>query len=103
MDEFERRRNEAKAEKAAQKKKDEMEDSSDEEDEVQDNHDIMIKHESNNKDGGFFKKARKAFPMFPFVENRMKWDDYGELITQDDYKLISQADNQVCFLDFESF
>ena len=33
--------------------------------------------------------------MFPFVENRMKWDDYGELITQDDYKLISQADNQV--------
>ena len=47
------------------------------------------------KDGGFFKKARKAFPMFPFVENRMKWDDYGELITQDDYKLISQADNQV--------
>ena len=26
-----------------------MEDSSDEEDDVQDNHDIMIKHESNNK------------------------------------------------------
>ena len=49
LDEFERRRNEAKAEKAAQKKKDEMEDSSDEEDDVQDNHDIMIKHESNNK------------------------------------------------------
>ena len=41
--------------------------------------------------------------MFPFVENRMKWDDYGELITQDDYKLISQADNQVfdIFLIFD--
>ena len=100
LDEFERRRDEEKAEKAAQKKKDEMEDSSDEEDEVQDNHDIMIKHETSNKDGGFFKKARKAFPMFPFVENRMKWDDYGELITQDDYKQISQADNQVWVLKY---
>ena len=58
MDEFERRREEEKAEKAAQKKKDEMEDSSDEEDEVQDNHDIMIKHESNNKVGLVFSISR---------------------------------------------
>ena len=58
----------------------------------------MIKHESSNKDGGFFKKARKAFPMFPFTENRMKWDDYGELVTQEDYRQISQADNQVFYV-----
>ena len=44
-------------------------------------HDIMISHDTGNKEGGFFKKARKAFPMFPFTEMRMKWDDYGELIS----------------------
>mgnify|MGYP000673338998 CR=1 FL=1 len=54
----------------------------------------MITHQTSNKEGGFFKKARKAFPMFPFVENRMKWDDYGELISTDDYKQNEIADGE---------
>ena len=84
LDEFERQREAEKAEKA--KIKQEEADSSDESD-AEDSatrqapHDIMISHETTNKEGGFFKKARKAFPMFPFQEDRMKWDDYGELIS----------------------
>jgi len=57
---------------------------------VNSQHDIMISHQTSNKEGGFFKKARKAFPMFPFNESRMRWDDYGELISIDDYR---QHDN----------
>lgn len=49
-------------------------------------HDIMMSHQTSHKEGGFFKKARKAFPMFPFTENRMKWDDYGELIQIEDFR-----------------
>ena len=33
--------------------------------------------------------------MFPFNENRIKWDDYGEIINPDDYKtheLIPESD-----------
>ena len=84
LDEFERQREAEKVEKA--KLKQEEADSSDESD-AEDSatrqapHDIMISHETTNKEGGFFKKARKAFPMFPFQEDRMKWDDYGELIS----------------------
>ena len=29
---------------------------------------------------GFFKQAKKAYPMFPMMEERIKWDDYGEII-----------------------
>ena len=44
-------------------------------------------HHVQKKEGGFFKKARKEkFPLFPFNENRIKWDDYGEIINPDDYK-----------------
>lgn len=96
LDEFERQRETEKAEKA--KAKQEEVDSSDES-ESEDNgtrqapHDIMISHETTNKEGGFFKKAKKAFPMFPFQEDRMKWDDYGELISAEDYKQINQDNN----------
>jgi cleavage and polyadenylation specificity factor subunit 2 len=96
LDEFERQREAEKAEKA--KLKQEEADSSDESD-AEDSatrqapHDIMISHETSNKEGGFFKKARKAFPMFPFQEDRMKWDDYGELISAEDYKQINQDNN----------
>jgi len=29
---------------------------------------------------GFFKQAKKAYPMFPFKEEKIKWDEYGEFI-----------------------
>ena len=28
----------------------------------------------------FFKQAKKAYPMFPFHEEKIKWDEYGEII-----------------------
>ena len=29
---------------------------------------------------GFFKQAKKAYPMFPCKEEKIKWDEYGEFI-----------------------
>nr|KAG5700899.1 hypothetical protein BaRGS_012306 [Batillaria attramentaria] len=34
---------------------------------------------------GFFKQAKKAYPMFPFHEEKIKWDEYGEIIRPEDY------------------
>ncbi|KAJ8309379.1 hypothetical protein KUTeg_014253 [Tegillarca granosa] len=31
---------------------------------------------------GFFKQAKKAYPMFPFSEDKIKWDEYGEIINK---------------------
>ena len=37
----------------------------------------------------FFKQA-KSYPMFPCKEDRVKWDEYGEIIKPEDY-LIPEA------------
>lgn len=42
-------------------------------------HDLMMKGEGNRK-GSFFKQAKKSYPMFPTHEERIKWDEYGEII-----------------------
>lgn len=42
-------------------------------------HDLMMKGEGNRK-GSFFKQAKKSYPMFPSHEERIKWDEYGEII-----------------------
>ena len=73
-------------------------------------HDIMMSHQTSHKEGGFFKKARKAFPMFPFTENRMKGGDYGELIQIEDFRqhetvegdalALSTLANRKLFSDF---
>lgn len=42
-------------------------------------HDLMMKSEGSRK-GSFFKQAKKAYPMFPMHEERIKWDEYGEII-----------------------
>lgn len=39
----------------------------------------MMKGEGNRK-GSFFKQAKKSYPMFPAPEERIKWDEYGEII-----------------------
>uniref|UniRef100_A0A8C4QU89 Cleavage and polyadenylation specificity factor subunit 2 n=1 Tax=Eptatretus burgeri TaxID=7764 RepID=A0A8C4QU89_EPTBU len=51
---------------------------------VKTKHDLMMKNESTRK-GSFFKQAKKAYPMFPFVEEKIKWDDYGEIIRPEDF------------------
>lgn len=42
-------------------------------------HDLMMKGEGGRK-GSFFKQAKKSYPMFPAHEERIKWDEYGEII-----------------------
>src|SRR4029434_3978372 len=42
-------------------------------------HDLMMKGEGARK-GSFFKQAKKSYPMFPTHEERIKWDEYGEII-----------------------
>ena len=36
---------------------------------------------------GFFKQAKKAYPMFPHTEERIKWDEYGEIIRYDNFDI----------------
>lgn len=49
-------------------------------------HDIVIKQEGKVSQS-FFKATKKQYPMFPFREDKIKCDDYGEIIKPEDYKL----------------
>lgn len=49
-------------------------------------HDIVIKQEGKLT-GGFFKVTKKQYPMYPFHEDKIKCDEYGEIIKPEDYKL----------------
>ncbi|KAJ8973068.1 hypothetical protein NQ317_004405 [Molorchus minor] len=50
-------------------------------------HDIVIKQEGKMS-GGFFKVTKKLHPMYPFHEDKIKYDEYGEIIKPEDYKLV---------------
>lgn len=49
-------------------------------------HDIVIKQEGKQT-AGFFKVTKKQYPMYPFHEEKIKCDEYGEIIKPEDYKL----------------
>ncbi|KAL3288727.1 hypothetical protein HHI36_003162 [Cryptolaemus montrouzieri] len=49
-------------------------------------HDIVIKQEGKIS-SGFFKVTKKQYPMYPFQEEKIKCDDYGEIIKPEDYML----------------
>ncbi|RZC33435.1 cleavage and polyadenylation specificity factor subunit 2 [Asbolus verrucosus] len=49
-------------------------------------HDIVIKQEGKTS-GGFFKVTKKQYPIYPFHEEKIKCDEYGEIIKPEDYKL----------------
>uniref|UniRef100_A0A8R1DV18 Cleavage and polyadenylation specificity factor subunit 2 n=1 Tax=Caenorhabditis japonica TaxID=281687 RepID=A0A8R1DV18_CAEJA len=53
--------------------------------------DIMAKWDNQQK-MSFFKTTKKSFPMFPYTEEKVKWDDYGEVIKPEDYTVISKID-----------
>lgn len=66
--------------------------SSDSEDELEMNiitgkHDIVVRNESMAH-SGFFKTSRKQHVMFPFHEEKIKSDEYGEIIQLEDYKML---------------
>ncbi|CAG9860487.1 unnamed protein product [Phyllotreta striolata] len=49
-------------------------------------HDIVIKQEGKISTG-FFKVTKKMYPMYPFKEDKIKSDEYGEIVKAEDYKL----------------
>lgn len=72
-------------------KRDVEEPSSDSDDDLEMNvitgkHDIVVRPEGRVHTG-FFKSSRKQYAMFPFYEEKIRHDDYGEIIQLDDYKL----------------
>nr|CAB3233517.1 cleavage and polyadenylation specificity factor subunit 2 [Phallusia mammillata] len=98
LDQFERQR---AAKKASEVKK--FEDESSDESDVEDaskpgqvQHDFLVTADPPKKGGGFFKQAKKTYPMFPYVEQRLKWDEYGEFINPEDYRL-----NEIAMLEEE--
>src|SRR5665811_887091 len=48
-------------------------------------HDLFIKAgmEAKIESGSLFKSAKSKYPMFPVVEEKIKFDDYGEFIRLD--------------------
>ena len=48
--------------------------------EKQAQHDLLLTSTQAKSRTGFFKQAKKMFPMFPYVEEVLTWDDYGEII-----------------------
>lgn len=53
-------------------------------------HDIVIKQEGKLSTG-FFKATKKQTPMFPYKEEKIKCDDYGEIVKPEDYKMAEAA------------
>jgi len=53
-------------------------------------HDLMYGMDVKSKSSGFFKSAKKTYPMYPLREEKLKWDDYGEAVKEEDFKF---ADN----------
>lgn len=73
-------------------KQDIDESSSDSDDELEMNiitgkHDIVVRPEGRAH-SGFFKSSRKQHVMFPFYEDKIRTDEYGEIIQLDDYKML---------------
>ncbi|KAI5746357.1 hypothetical protein M8J77_002710 [Diaphorina citri] len=57
---------------------------------VKGKHDLLVKTFETNKQGQsrFFKSNKKQFPMFPFHETKIKYDEYGEVIRPEQYKIL---------------
>lgn len=53
-------------------------------------HDIMWKWEQQQK-SLFFKQSKKSFPTFPYIEEKTRWDDYGEIIRPEEYTVADSA------------
>lgn len=49
------------------------------------------KGEAKTKSMGFFKQAKKSYLMFPVKEEKIKWDDYGEIIRPEDFVVVDKT------------
>ncbi|XP_030563883.1 probable cleavage and polyadenylation specificity factor subunit 2 [Drosophila novamexicana] len=50
-------------------------------------HDIVVRAEGRHH-SGFFKSNKRHHVMFPYHEEKIKYDDYGEVINLDDYRIV---------------
>ncbi|XP_011500980.1 PREDICTED: probable cleavage and polyadenylation specificity factor subunit 2 [Ceratosolen solmsi marchali] len=83
------KREKLKQEQIKQEKMETADISSESEDEIEvggtrGKHDLLVKQEHKP---GFFKQSKKQHPMFPFLEDKIKVDEYGEIIRSEDYKI----------------
>ncbi|XP_046401848.1 probable cleavage and polyadenylation specificity factor subunit 2 [Ischnura elegans] len=102
-------RKEREAKESRRPDRGEVVDSSDESEDEMDitKHDLMVKTEHGAdlsgavlgsvgggkittpiSGGFFFKSSKKQHPMFPFYEEKVKFDEYGEIIRPEDYKMV---------------
>ncbi|KAI1724503.1 metallo-beta-lactamase superfamily domain-containing protein [Ditylenchus destructor] len=62
---------------------------------TQDNtYDIVSRFEQHQR-SSFFKQNKKQFPMYPFQEEKSRWDDYGEIIRPEEYIIADAVVPQV--------
>lgn len=89
----EQQRKEREAKEARTEKSEDVDMSSESEDEMdmtavgRGRHDLLVKQETKVQTG-FFKSSKKQHPMFPFFEEKVKFDEYGEIIRSEDYKMV---------------
>lgn len=95
LEEYERKRRELK-ENSRLKNGEESDSDSDIEMSVisKGRHDIVVKQEGKISTG-CFKVTKKQFPMYPFREEKIKSDEYGEIIRPEDYKLAESTGEHV--------
>jgi len=58
-------------------------------------HDIMMKPETGKKQTGFFKSNKSRYPMYPCYEDKIKYDDYGEIIRVEDFMMDTNESQPV--------
>ncbi|XP_071526675.1 probable cleavage and polyadenylation specificity factor subunit 2 isoform X2 [Panulirus ornatus] len=83
-------------------KKEEVETSSDSEDDEgleAGKHDIIVLHEKAGTQSMF--RSRKHHPMFPFHEEKVRGDDYGEFINLDDFDVGSTKEENKENIDLQ--
>merc|ERR1712233_157605 len=55
----------------------------------------LVKHDSVKKQSGFFKSNKSRYPMYPCHEEKIKYDDYGEIIRPEDFMDTSEPVNNL--------
>jgi len=58
-------------------------------------HDIVMKPDSVKKQTGFFKSNKSRYPMYPCHDEKIKYDDYGEIIRPEDFMDTSEPVNNL--------
>ncbi|XP_033241874.1 probable cleavage and polyadenylation specificity factor subunit 2 [Drosophila pseudoobscura] len=56
-------------------------------------HDIVVRPEGRHH-SGFFKSNKRHHVMFPYHEEKIKYDEYGEIINLDDYRIADMNNTE---------